>query len=155
MTGCFLEPCLSGEEADQLDRSVKKHERNESDNAQQESVQEIEPEMENELPAAGAWNGRSFVEAIWSTTPECEIYTGEEEDSLDDLGLTDVIHPHEHPNDSTVCFVVDIPWEESWVPWRWALILKTLGRNVSYKLIAPKIKHLWQLTNDCKIIDID
>lgn len=64
MTGCFLEPCLSGEEADQLHRSVKKHKRNESDNAQQESVQEIEPEMENELPAAGAWNGRSFVEAI-------------------------------------------------------------------------------------------
>lgn len=37
---------------------------------QQESMQEIEPEMENELPAAGAWNGRSLVEAMRSTILE-------------------------------------------------------------------------------------
>lgn len=90
----------------------------------------MEQDAEHKSPTVGPWNGRSFVEAVRNATPECKIYTGEEEeDNMDDLSLADVIQPYEHLNDPTVCPVVDISWEEyrkSWVPWRRALILRTL-----------------------------
>lgn len=119
----------------------------------------MEQDAEHESPTVGPWNGRSFVEAIRNSTLECKIYTDEEkEDSTDDLSLADVIQPYERPNEPTVCPAVDISWKEyrkSWVPGHRALILRTFGWSFSYKLIVPKIKKLWQLTNDYKIIDID
>lgn len=59
--------------------------------------------------------------------------------------------------DPETCPIVDLPWEEYralWQPWRRALILKVLGRNLSFKLVEQRVRRLWQLDLGCELIDM-
>lgn len=79
---------LSAEEADQLSRSVKKQKRNEE--AGQTSHDESMVDMDD---PSNIWQRASFADALKGLTKKTEIYTGEgEEDPMDDLDISEVIH---------------------------------------------------------------
>lgn len=96
---------------------------------------------------------------VRGTTVRKAIYTGEDEDDcLDDLTLADVFQIQDDGGELASCPFVDLNWERNkanWKPWRRSLILKVLGKNFHIKVLEPRLKRVWQLQDDCKIIDID
>lgn len=88
-----------------------------------------------------------------------EIYTGEEEeDSMDDLSMIDIIQPKYGEVDQIYCPIVDIPWDryrKYWQPWLRVLILKVPGKSISFRVLQERIPRLWQLLNSCERVDVD
>lgn len=145
---------LTVEEADQLSRSVKKHKRN--DDPTQPSPEEVM--LDSDEPLA-PWLGSSFADALKGSTRKPALYTGEgEDDPLDDLDISEVLH-HQTADDGQVTRpIVDIPWNEykqMWLPWRRALILKVLGKTFNFRILEQRLLRLCDLPNGCELIDID
>lgn len=42
-----------------------------------------------------------------------------------------------------------------WSPWRRALIIKLLGKNISFKILSERLPELWHLKNGCELTDLD
>lgn len=67
------------------------------------------------------WTTTSFAEVLKGGTPPPPIYTGEDEDDyMDDLGISNIMGDQEVIEDGELCPVADIPWEsykKSWLPW--------------------------------------
>lgn len=146
---------LTTEETDQVRRSVKKHKRIDDDGPPSDG-----PEIMDEgHPPSSAWQNLSFVEVVAGQPLAKTLYTGDgEEDLLDDLGLTDILQHQETVLDGEFCPVADLSWEhykQSWQPWRRALVVKTLGKTFSFKVLEPRIRKAWQLIDWCELINID
>lgn len=105
------------------------------------------------------WTRPSFVDAVKGHSPHKPYYTGEdEEDPLDDLALADVFQLTDEAGELESCPFVDINWDRykaHWQPWRRALIIRVLGKKFHLKVLAPRVKRLWQLADDCELIDLD
>lgn len=147
---------LTPEEQDQLHRSVKKHKR-----AAEVPADTVEPssDPDNSDTHGSAWQSPSFAEILTRPKQWPPLYTGEGEDDLiDELGLTNITQEHDVLAEGELCPVVDIPWDsyrQSWNPWRRALIIRVLGRNIHFRVLADRIQKLWQLEYECELIDID
>lgn len=102
------------EETDQLQRSIKKHKRDDDHHAYPGTYSDDDMHVED------GWSGPTFVDAVQGKTSSWAFYTGEdEEDSMDDLSMADVLHPQSEVADPNTCPVVDLPWEEykaGWLP---------------------------------------
>lgn len=153
---CSLDQRASPEEEDQRLRSVKKHKRD-------DPVADSDQDMPSALPEdaqapPGVWGQASFVDVVHGRHKSLPFYIGEgEEDMLDDLSIAEVIQSPSQDVDHTNCPIVDVSWDEYrelWQPWRRALILKVLGRNISFRFLAPRIRRLWDLAHGCELVDL-
>lgn len=145
---------LLPEEADQLRRSVKKHKRDED-----LSDQEMGEQPAAEGPTPPPWQTGTFAEMLQKAPTKPPLYTGEGEDDLiDELGMVDILQDQDTVEEGELCPMVDIPWDhykQTWQKWRRALIVRTLGKSFSFKVLEPRIRWLWKLQYDCELIDMD
>lgn len=74
------------------------------------------------------------------------IYIGDDAMMEDEeLGLSNLGNPHKVMDDDIdITNVVFSPeeYEEMWNPWRKALILKLLGKSVSYRILEQRMREL-------------
>ncbi|KAI5656398.1 hypothetical protein M9H77_25191 [Catharanthus roseus] len=42
-----------------------------------------------------------------------------------------------------------------WTLWRKALIIKVLGRNITFRVLEQRVRDLWNLEHRCKMIDLE
>lgn len=122
-------------------------------------VQETTTVEESMVEQGCRWPASSFAKVLNRQCPQPLLYTGEgEEDSIDDLGLDDILQNQEAVAEGELCPIVDILWEaykKSWQPWRRALIIRVLGKSFNFCLLEPRVRKLWQLDHGCKLIDMD
>lgn len=148
-----LEQHSSTEESNQLTRSVKKHIWDEDlvTDSTHNNMARGEDVILGTRP--------SFADAFQGKMQRLEIYTRKGEDDItDDLNIADVIQPLSTDHGGLTGLIVDIPWneyQEFWKPWCRALILKVLGKSISFKVLEPRIKRIWQLEHGCEIIDLE
>lgn len=77
---------------------------------------------------------------------------------IDDLGMTYILLNQDVVEEGELCPVAQIPWDHyknTGKQWRRALILKTLGKTFSFKLLEPRIRKVWHLKNNYELMDID
>lgn len=93
------------------------------------------------------WQFASFADILWGKIWNRQFYIGEgEEDPMDDLCMADILHEQDIIEEGELCPVVEIPWDsykQAWQKWRRALVIKTLGKNFSFKVLEPRIKNAW------------
>lgn len=147
-------PPSSTEEEDQRQRSIKKHKRDGSC-ADHEAPSAMQGD---EGPSSPARPPASFADVLTGQHHTLTIYTGDGEDDItDDLGMADVIQAPLDAVDPETCPIVELSWEEYrelWKPWRRALILKVLGRNIHFRILESCIRRMWQLDLGCELIDM-
>lgn len=101
----------------------------------------------------------SSAEALKGLTKKHVICTGEgEEDPMDDLDMSEVLHHQVDDNGQVNHPIVDIPWNEYkqlWLPWQRALIPKVLGKTSNFRILEQHLLRLLELDNGCELIDID
>lgn len=120
---------------------------------------EVQADGEPLSPGGGAWAGGSLAAKLRQPVVKPPIYTGE--DNMDDeegLDLSNLVDPLKSIDADLAMPVIDFTLEECqqlWKPWRKALILKVLGRNVSFKVLEQRTRDLWQLEWGCKLIDLE
>lgn len=71
---------------------------------------------------------------------------------MDDMSMADILQTEMEELDPEICPVVDIPWDHyrnCWKPWRRALVLKLLGRSISFRILQERIPRVWQLEHGC------
>lgn len=77
---------------------------------------------------------------------------------MDDISMADIIQPEMEEYDPKICPIVDIPWghyRNCKKLWRQALVIKVLGKCISFRILHDRIPHLWKLELGCEIVDID
>lgn len=118
-------------------------------------------DMEEEPSQQTAWyregiRGTSFAEVLQGRNTSLPIYTGEgKEDVLDEMSLTDILQNQDMVEEGALCLVVNLSWDLTRQPWRRALVIKILGKILSFRVLELMIKKVWQLELGCKLIDID
>lgn len=145
------------EDDDARHRTGKKHKRGEPYVSEDKDMHHAYSEDDEASPQTTP-KPVSFADALQGKGKKLEIYTGEgEEDIIDDLDMSDAIQNQRDVVDPETCPIVDLPWEEYralWQPWRWALILKVLGRSLNFKMVEQRIRQLWSLELGCELIDM-
>lgn len=119
------------EEVDQVQRSVKKYKR----------PAISDPPDDREAPIQRPWIDLLRSSSTTDGSKDHEIYVGEGEgDELTDeninLGALNLDCDTDQLGPGRV--VVEVPsseWQQLWRPWHRALIVKPLGRNISYRII--------------------
>lgn len=141
-------PTQSQEEIDQLQRSVKKFKR-------PAEGAPVSPSRATSMEAEG-WAGLFRQPEIPS-----EIYTGsdDEDEGTDDLldKYDDAMVDCENGED-TGRMSIEISIEECrtlWKPWRRALIIKVLGKQISFRLLEKRLCDLWGMGSNLDIVDLD
>lgn len=79
----------------------------------------------------------------------------EDDEALD---LSNLVDPLSVPEGDLSLPVIDFSIEECqelWKPWKKALILKLLGKSVSFRVLEQRTKDLWQLEWGCELIDLE
>lgn len=141
----------SVEEIDQVHRSVKKYKRH----------AECEPPSPDHTSTLDQHAWADLLKRDQSHSQIAEIYNGD--------GEEDEIHQDTFPTLSTPLMddanltgngkvVVEIQpeeWRHLWRPWKRALVIKTLGRNISYKVLVQRLSDLWSLQGRLEIIDME
>lgn len=157
MASLSQDPRPSLEEQNQLRRSIKKHKR--SDDESPAPVDDSQVDSEEMITEQTDWTPASFAATLQGKPSRLEFYTGEGEDDLmDDMSMADIIQPDMEEFDPDICPVVDIPWDhyrQCWKPWRRALVIKVLGKSISYRILQDRLPRLWQLELGCELVDID
>lgn len=110
-------------------------------------------------PVSGAWTGPSLASKLRSPPPKPPLYIGEDcmEDG-DSLDLSNLVDPMKVIERDLAMPVIDFSLEECqqlWRPWRKALILKLLGKTVSFRILEQRTKDLWKLEWGCELIDLE
>lgn len=88
------------------------------------------------------------------------IYTGDSE-SDDEMEEFRIMRDRPYAKDAVEGLrkvVVEVPkeeWQELWKPWRRALVVKPLGRNISYRVLSQRLNDLWMLSGRLEIIDLE
>lgn len=77
---------------------------------------------------------------------------------MDDWGIADILQDQKEIEDGELCPIVEIPWDnykQSWQNWWWALVIRVLGKSLSFKILELWIQRTWQLEHGCEVTDID
>lgn len=143
----------SAEETDLVHRSVKKYKRPASGELQFPTDESRQP-------------GRAWVDILKSTTAHVEpipgvIYTGEGENDDEEqqgeffgAGSKDTTQTNYDSTKVRIDISVD-EWKGLWRPWRRALVIKLLGRTVSYRLLSQRLSDMWASNNRLEMIDLE
>lgn len=90
---------------DQLRRSVKKHKRND-----EEEEQSPITDMDMEQQTLPMWHNGTFAKVLQRRSVKPSLYIGEgEEDSIDDLRMTDILLNQNAVEEGELCPVAQIP----------------------------------------------
>lgn len=111
---------------------------------------------------ANAWERRTFVEATMNQGPQLEpmmFYMGEEDErELDELdGLCDEEFDvmAEANGKNPVVKLSAEKYHSLFKPWKGALVLKLLGKSISYKTMEQRTRTLWKLEASYELIDLE
>lgn len=109
---------------------------------------------------ANAWIGRDLAAKLRKAPIRPPIYTGEDgmDDDDDDLDLSNLVDPLKVLESDLNLPVIDFTIEEcheTWKPWKKALILKLLGKIISYRMLEQRTRDLWKLEWGCELIDFE
>lgn len=148
-----LHPERSPEEMDQIHRSVKKYKR--------PAVTEPSSLIDRPWTQPKVWADLVRAPLPANLLPDGELYTGDGE--IDDDEEDEGIHLQSQAmfecNDiGPGRVVVDIPVEECKLLWRScrrALIVKPLGRNVSFRVLSHRLTDMWALSRRIDIIALE
>lgn len=141
----------STEETDQLNRSIKKYKRHANG--------KFVPPTEEENRPNNTWSQRLFTEVLRGPPIQREFYVSDGEESdinsdMDDFNNLDSEAEESRPGRVAVV-VSKAECRALWRPWRRALIVKLLGRNISFRLLEQRLRSLWGLSEGCVITDLE
>lgn len=95
---------------------------------------------------ANAWIGRDLAAKLRKAHIRPPIYTGEDGmDDDDDLDLSNRVDPLKVLESDLNLPVIDFTIEEcqeTWKPWKKVLILKLLGKIISYRMLEQRTRDL-------------
>lgn len=113
------------------------------------------------MPSSTVWADLLHQPNLSNLSLEDEIYSGEgeDEDPMDhwSFGLQPYV-VQVHDEDNTGKAVVNIEVDECkqlWAPWRRALVVKLLGRNVSSRILSQRLTDMWALNRRLEIVDLE
>lgn len=141
------------EETDQIVRSVKKYKR--------PVIEDLSTEATAIWKSKTAWADLVRQSTQSNALPGGDLYMGDDEEDENDGEIESLLknymnHDTAAPGPGKV--VVDIPVEECkklWRPWRRALIVKPLGRTISFRVLSQRLTDLWALNRRIDIIDLE
>lgn len=145
-------PESSTEERDQFRRSVKKSKRLATDEPLIDAMEEIVAE---EAPGKSSW-----ASLVRSSEEKLEIYCGEDED---DDTLNEFLAHYDMKMAELANEVaegqthIDVPIEKCkrlWQPWRRAIVVKVLGKQLSFRVLERRLTELWAFGGKLEIIDL-
>lgn len=138
------------QEKDQIHRSVKKYKRPATD----------DPPSPTDHPMQSGQIWADLLRRSTADTHQGDWYCGEGEPDEDDA-----THMIAHDGDENAMqnvapgrIVIEISPEECkelWKPWRRAIVVKLLGRNISYRMLSQRLSDMWTLTRRIDIIDME
>lgn len=143
----------SVEDTDPMRHIVKKHKR---------PAPEDSPIPIDQQPQISAWADLLKDTANQQETIPGKIYTGEDEED-ESLSYQTFSPGIINENAGSVPLgpgkvQVDVPedeWKELWRPWRRALVVKLLGRSVSYRMLSQRLADMWASNHHLEIIDLE
>lgn len=140
----------STEERDQFQRSVKKYKR--------PAVDEPQSYHGDSMPAPKVWADlvREPISIPANMLMEGDLYTGEGEADECDEDFHGMVQSENEEGPGKV--VVEISAEECkrlWRPWSRALVVKLLGRSISFRVLSQRLTDIWSLNYRIDIIDLE
>lgn len=142
----------STEEMDQIHRRVKKYKRPAS--------RDPAVSRDQGMQSGPAW--ADLLRPPFLTNPfhRDDLYTREAEED-DDFMLSQPSKGTESMDENSVMagrISIEVSTEECkelWQPWHMALVVKLLGRNVSYRVLSQRLSDMWTQNRRLDIVDIE
>lgn len=106
------------------------------------------------------WAGRRFSNVLQGKQLKAFIYYGEEEDDFWEIEMMDQFYLEklEEKEDNENWCEIELTtqrWFELCRPWRKALIIKLLGRNISYRTLTERLTELWKFPKGFELTDLE
>lgn len=140
-----------------MQRSIKKNKRDTFVNIIAHTSTQINiPQRET----PNIWQHKSFAEVVNKPKVSKPFYMGENEEDYWETEMLDQMYMEQSDTENH-----QTPWPELelsytkcmhlWQPWKRALVIKLLGKNISYGTLHDRLHDLWKITDGFELTDLE